>query len=110
MGMNFQLLFVDELELRAKVRRCLVHALAASQRPHRSPQGCLVSWRSSNGREKTVCFSSGLVAAIPPHSCYQNLGFLLEKHLTQESNLWKSSGSQTEQQRSKERRGQGFME
>lgn len=59
MGMNFQLPFVDELELRAKVRRSLVHALAASQHPHWSPQGCLMSRCHSNGRRKTVCLGSG---------------------------------------------------
>ena len=110
MGRNFQLPLVDELELRAKVRRCLVHALAASQRPHWSPQGCPTSRGSSNGRGKIVCLSSGFVAAIPPLSCFQNLGFLLERHVTQERDLCKSSGSQTGQQRSRERGGQGFIE
>lgn len=65
---------------------------------------------SSNGRGKIVSLGSGFMAAIPPLSCFQNLGFSVEGHVTQERDLWKNSGSQTGQQRSRERGGQGFIE
>lgn len=66
--------------------------------PHRAAS---LSRRSSNGRGKIVCLSSGFVAAVPALFCFQNLGFSLERHITQARHVWKSSGSQTGQQRSR---------